>query len=122
MQAPSAAPALQAAALPLLGDDRETIQPGDPLLLIVENDLAFAKLLLEAARDKGFKGLVTSLGARRTRLPGGIGARRSEQANWQHGTRPDQTVDALGAEQPVPSEEPLLSPARRRFLPPISPA
>ena len=40
-----------------------TIQPGDPLLLIVENDLAFAKVLLDAAREKGFKGLVTSLGA-----------------------------------------------------------
>ena len=46
-----------------MGDDRDTIQPGDPLLLIVENDLAFAKLLLDAAREKGFKGLVTSLGA-----------------------------------------------------------
>ncbi len=46
-----------------VGDDRDTIQPGDPLLLIVENDLAFARLLLDAARDKGFKGLVTSLGA-----------------------------------------------------------
>jgi signal transduction histidine kinase/DNA-binding response OmpR family regulator/HAMP domain-containing protein len=46
-----------------VGDDRELVQPGDPLLLIVENDLAFAKLLLEAARDKGFRGLVTSLGA-----------------------------------------------------------
>jgi signal transduction histidine kinase/HAMP domain-containing protein/DNA-binding response OmpR family regulator len=46
-----------------VGDDRDTVQPGDPLLLIVENDLAFAKLLLEAARDRGFKGLVTSLGA-----------------------------------------------------------
>jgi CheY-like chemotaxis protein len=46
-----------------VGDDRETIQPGDPLLLIVENDLAFARLLLETAREKGFKGLVTSLGA-----------------------------------------------------------
>jgi CheY-like chemotaxis protein len=31
--------------------------------LIVENDLAFAKLMLEAARENGFKGLVTSLGA-----------------------------------------------------------
>jgi signal transduction histidine kinase/CheY-like chemotaxis protein len=46
-----------------VGDDREAIQPGDSVLLIVENDLAFAKLLLEIARDKGFKGLVTSLGA-----------------------------------------------------------
>ncbi|WP_206074046.1 MULTISPECIES: HAMP domain-containing protein [unclassified Polaromonas] len=45
-------------------DDRQTIQPGDFVLLIVENDLAFASFLLDAARAKGFKGLVTSLGAR----------------------------------------------------------
>jgi CheY-like chemotaxis protein len=31
------------------------------ILLIVENDLAFARLLLESARGKGFKGLVTTL-------------------------------------------------------------
>ncbi len=46
-----------------VGDDRDAIQPGDPVLLIVENDLPFAKLVLEIAREKGFKGLVTSLGA-----------------------------------------------------------
>jgi signal transduction histidine kinase/HAMP domain-containing protein/DNA-binding response OmpR family regulator len=45
-------------------DDRHTIQPGDFVLLIVENDLAFASFLLDAARAKGFKGLVTPLGAR----------------------------------------------------------
>ena len=44
-------------------DDRQNIQPGDQILLIVENDLAFASFLLDAARDKGFKGLVTSRGA-----------------------------------------------------------
>ncbi len=33
------------------------------MLLIVENDVGFAKFLLEMAREKGFKGLVTSLGA-----------------------------------------------------------
>ncbi|MEO8022378.1 response regulator, partial [Polaromonas sp.] len=44
-------------------DDRQNIQPGDQVLLIVENDLAFASFLLDAARDKGFKGLVTSRGA-----------------------------------------------------------
>ncbi|MGC1172244.1 HAMP domain-containing protein [Polaromonas sp.] len=44
-------------------DDRQNIQPGDQVLLIVENDLAFAGFLLDAARDKGFKGLVTSRGA-----------------------------------------------------------
>jgi CheY-like chemotaxis protein len=46
-----------------VGDDREDIQAGDRVLLIVENDLAFARFVLDAARDKGFKGLVTSLGA-----------------------------------------------------------
>ena len=46
-----------------VGDDRDRIQPGDRVLLIVENDLGFARFLLDAAREKGFKGLVTSLGA-----------------------------------------------------------
>jgi HAMP domain-containing protein/signal transduction histidine kinase/CheY-like chemotaxis protein len=46
-----------------VGDDREHIAPGDRVLLIVENDLGFARLLLDTAREKGFKGLVTSLGA-----------------------------------------------------------
>jgi HAMP domain-containing protein/signal transduction histidine kinase/DNA-binding response OmpR family regulator len=46
-----------------VGDDRLLIQPGDRVLLIVENDLNFAKLMLEVARERGFKGLVTSLGA-----------------------------------------------------------
>ncbi len=44
-------------------DDRDNIQPGDTVLLIVENDLAFARFLLDAAREKGCKGLVTSQGA-----------------------------------------------------------
>ncbi|MBV9124259.1 MAG: response regulator, partial [Planctomycetes bacterium] len=60
-------PILAAPVVPHLvnevGDDRDILQPGDPLLLIVENDLTFAKLLLEVAHDKGIKGLVTSLGA-----------------------------------------------------------
>ena len=38
-----------------VGDDRDAIQPGDLTLLIVENDLAFARLILEAAHEKGFK-------------------------------------------------------------------
>ena len=42
------------------GDDRDVIRAGDRVLLIVENDLAFAKVLLDAARAGGFKGLVTS--------------------------------------------------------------
>jgi signal transduction histidine kinase/DNA-binding response OmpR family regulator/HAMP domain-containing protein len=44
-------------------DDRDDIQPGDRVLLIVENDLGFAKILLDAARLKGFKGVVSTTGA-----------------------------------------------------------
>src|SRR5262249_12772725 len=40
------------------GDDRGTVRPGDRVLLIIENDLGFARVLLEQARDRGFKGLV----------------------------------------------------------------
>ncbi len=45
------------------GDDRKIIESGDRVMLIVDNDIGFAKLLLETARERGFKGLVTSLGA-----------------------------------------------------------
>jgi CheY-like chemotaxis protein/signal transduction histidine kinase/HAMP domain-containing protein len=39
-------------------DDRESIQPGDRVLLIVENDLNFARVLLDMAREKGFLGII----------------------------------------------------------------
>jgi hypothetical protein len=38
-------------------DDRDTIQEGDTVVLVIENDLNFASVLLEMARSKGFKGL-----------------------------------------------------------------
>ncbi|MDB4878258.1 MAG: ATP-binding region ATPase domain protein [Gemmatimonadetes bacterium] len=41
-----------------LEDDRDAIQPGDRVVLIVENESSFAKILLEMAHEKGFKGLV----------------------------------------------------------------
>ncbi|HUJ01989.1 MAG TPA: response regulator, partial [Usitatibacter sp.] len=43
-------------------DDRDAIHPGDRVVLIVENDLAFARVLLESAREQGFKGVVTTQG------------------------------------------------------------
>nr|WP_238344013.1 HAMP domain-containing protein [Ramlibacter lithotrophicus] len=63
VDATPAAPEDSGAVLNEANDDRDTIQQGDMVLLIVENDLAFARFLLDAARAKGFKGLVTSMGA-----------------------------------------------------------
>src|SRR4029453_2375503 len=45
-----------------VSDDRDSITLGAPVLLIVENDTAFARFLLDAAPDQGFKGMATSLG------------------------------------------------------------
>ena len=41
-----------------LKDDRDNIHPGDRTLLIVEDDARFALLLLDVARESGFKGIV----------------------------------------------------------------
>jgi hypothetical protein len=43
-------------------DDRETIKSGDRILLIVEDDVKFARILLDMAREKGFKGIVALQG------------------------------------------------------------
>ena len=44
------------------GDDRNTVAPGDPAVLIVEDDIAYARALLDLAREKGFKGIVSHNG------------------------------------------------------------
>ena len=46
------------------------IVSGDRVLLIVENEPGFASLLLDAAREKGFKGIVTSSGVSALALAG----------------------------------------------------
>ncbi len=43
-------------------DDRALISPGDPSVLIVEDDDRFAKVVLEYAREKNFKAIVTHRG------------------------------------------------------------
>ena len=43
-------------------DDRENIAPGDEVVMIVEDDPNFAFLMLDVAREKGFKALVVPLG------------------------------------------------------------
>jgi CheY-like chemotaxis protein/signal transduction histidine kinase/HAMP domain-containing protein len=46
-----------------IADDRLAIQPGDSILLIVEDDPTYARIMVDLARDKGFKVLVAMRGA-----------------------------------------------------------
>ncbi len=46
-----------------MADDRQNILPGDAVLLVVEDDPHYARILLDLARDKGFKVLLASRGA-----------------------------------------------------------
>jgi signal transduction histidine kinase/DNA-binding response OmpR family regulator/HAMP domain-containing protein len=55
---PSAAMALSASL-----DDRHAITAGDRVVLIIEDDAMFASVLLELAREEGFKGLIAMDGA-----------------------------------------------------------
>jgi HAMP domain-containing protein/CheY-like chemotaxis protein/signal transduction histidine kinase len=49
-------------------DDRENLQPDDAILLIVEDDPHYARVLCDLSRDKGFKVLVASRGAEALQL------------------------------------------------------
>ena len=57
---PVVLPAPRAEEVP---DDRDIMQAGDEVLLIVEDDPHYARVLLGLARDRGFKGLVAMRGA-----------------------------------------------------------
>ncbi len=63
----NAAPALQVATqervIEQLPDDRMSLEPGDTILLIVEDDPHYARVLVDLARDKGFKVLVAARGS-----------------------------------------------------------
>ncbi|HJS44951.1 MAG TPA: HAMP domain-containing protein [Rhizomicrobium sp.] len=65
-----ARPALPSAAVPVLSeriveqiaDDREHVLPGDTLLLIVEDDPHYARILMDIAHEEGFKVVTASRG------------------------------------------------------------
>jgi HAMP domain-containing protein/signal transduction histidine kinase/DNA-binding response OmpR family regulator len=61
------APAIERASLlqPIteVPDDRHRLEPGDPSLLIVEDDPKFAAILLDVARERGLRGLVSPSGS-----------------------------------------------------------
>ena len=70
-------------------DDRNAIEPGDPVLLIVEDDIAFARILVNEARNRGMKAMVALRGASaialaKSHLPSGItlDVRLPDMSGW----------------------------------------
>ncbi|MDP1582310.1 MAG: response regulator, partial [Bradyrhizobium sp.] len=61
--APAPQVAAQERVIEQLPDDRLSLEPGDTILLIVEDDPHYARVLIDLARDKGFKVLVAARGA-----------------------------------------------------------
>jgi CheY-like chemotaxis protein len=49
-------------AQPVIEDDSGVIEPSDRVVLIIEDDVSFAKVLLDIARSRGFKGIVALQG------------------------------------------------------------
>lgn len=73
----NALPAPEAQEQVVVDDDREGLGPNDKVLLIIEDDESFAKILLGMARGRGFKGLValqgdTGMGMAKAYLPDAI--------------------------------------------------
>src|SRR4029077_177713 len=63
-QAPSMLPRAAAdRVIEHIADDRLEIEPGDSILLVGEDDPHYARVLMDLARDKGFKVLVAGRGA-----------------------------------------------------------
>jgi CheY-like chemotaxis protein len=63
IQAPSMPIAMPERPVEQIPDDRHEIQPGDSILLIVEDDPHYCRVLVDLARDKKFKVLVAMRGA-----------------------------------------------------------
>ncbi|UXI66527.1 HAMP domain-containing protein [Tahibacter amnicola] len=60
--AASPAPSLPTPRLEEVPDDRASLVEGEPVLLIVEDDPHYARVMLDLARERGFKGLVAMRG------------------------------------------------------------
>ena len=59
----SALPVLAVEQVEVVLDDRDAVTEGDNVLLIVDDDPHYARVLLGLARDRGFKGIVATRGA-----------------------------------------------------------
>jgi signal transduction histidine kinase/DNA-binding response OmpR family regulator len=60
---PVDAPASPPPLAPLVPDDRDAVRPGEPCLLVIEDNPGFAALVLGLIREVGFRGLVATTGA-----------------------------------------------------------
>jgi HAMP domain-containing protein/CheY-like chemotaxis protein len=59
----SSLPVLAVTQSEIVPDDRDAVAEGDSVLLIVDDDPHYARVLLGLARDRGFKGIVANRGA-----------------------------------------------------------
>ncbi|HVU79601.1 MAG TPA: HAMP domain-containing protein [Gaiellaceae bacterium] len=68
LSAPPLEPETLEEILPAVDDDRQEIDDGDRVVLIVEDDADFARVELQMARERGFKGVVATRGDEGVRL------------------------------------------------------
>ncbi len=73
----------------VVDDDRNVLSPGDSILLIVEDDVTFARILLDLAHERGLKALValrgsTAMGLAREYQPAAItlDVRLPDMSGW----------------------------------------
>jgi CheY-like chemotaxis protein len=63
-----AAPATRDEAAPLVADDRDVLDPTARLVLVIEDDAAFARILYDLAHEQGFQCVVTGMADEGVRL------------------------------------------------------